>query len=173
MIHGSISNDIAIQFHAHGDRQLRSDPGSRRSLLGRADRTFQAEFPHRPVHGAAPRAARRAPARRIEYDRWPFSVLSHYAAGRSAATSVTDSPVHPCYPGGAPRSAGVAAAGGNSGQSMARSIFVRKCSQPMIGAYSAKPVSTLAGYAPGKLKWRLLLPGASEPRLAELNPLGL
>src|SRR5258707_14999152 len=25
----------------------------------------------------------------------------------------------------------------------------------------------------GKLKWRLLLPGASEPRLAELNPLGL
>ena len=24
-----------------------------------------------------------------------------------------------------------------------------------------------------KIKWRLLLPGASEPRLAELNPLGL
>src|ERR1700685_1134030 len=25
----------------------------------------------------------------------------------------------------------------------------------------------------GKMKWRLLLPGASEPRLAELNPPGL
>src|SRR5690242_17363566 len=25
----------------------------------------------------------------------------------------------------------------------------------------------------GKLKWRLLLPGASEPRLTELNPSGL
>jgi len=48
MIHGSISNDIAIQFHADGDRQLRSDPGCRRSLLGRADRTLAAELPHRP-----------------------------------------------------------------------------------------------------------------------------
>src|SRR5882757_9842409 len=27
--------------------------------------------------------------------------------------------------------------------------------------------------SPGKLKWRLLLPGASEPRLTELNPSGL
>jgi hypothetical protein len=25
----------------------------------------------------------------------------------------------------------------------------------------------------GEIKWRLLLPGASEPRLAELNPPGL
>src|SRR6202045_5099258 len=32
---------------------------------------------------------------------------------------------------------------------------------------------TASGGNPGKLKWRLLLPGASEPRLAELNPLGL
>src|SRR5258706_5864129 len=84
-----------------------------------------------------------------------------------------DSPVRPCYPGGAPRSVGVAAAGGNSSQGMARSIFARKCSQPMICAYSAKPAPTFAEYAPGKLKWRLLLPGDSEPRLAELNPLGL
>ena len=37
-----------IRFHAHRDRQLRSDRGSRRSLLGRADRTVAAEFPHRP-----------------------------------------------------------------------------------------------------------------------------
>ena len=34
--------------HALRDRQLRSDRGSRRPLLGRADRTFPAEFPHRP-----------------------------------------------------------------------------------------------------------------------------
>jgi hypothetical protein len=38
----------AKQIHPQRDRQLRSDRRSRRSLLGRADRTLAAEFPHRP-----------------------------------------------------------------------------------------------------------------------------
>src|SRR5438045_2154966 len=169
-----------LEDDRHLLRILRQQPRRKlHALGGRQEGDEEMVLAREPVLGgigqytAQHPAQRRAPARRIEYDRWPFSVLSHYAAGGSAATSVADSPVHPCYPDSAPRSAGVAAASGNSGQSMARGIFVRKCSQPMIGAYSAKPVFTLAEYAPGKLKWRLLLPGASEPRLAELNPLGL
>ena len=47
-IHGPTSNIIAIQIHPQRDRQLRSDRRRRRSLLGRADRTLAAEFPHRP-----------------------------------------------------------------------------------------------------------------------------
>src|SRR5882724_546404 len=48
------------------------------------------------------------------------------------------------YSGRGPGSAGLAAGGGYSSKSFGH-----------------------------ELKWRLLLPGASEPRLAELNPLGL
>ena len=47
-IHGPISNILAIQIHPQRDRQFRSDRRPRRSLLGRADRTLAAEFPHRP-----------------------------------------------------------------------------------------------------------------------------
>jgi hypothetical protein len=36
---------------------------------------------------------------------------------------------------------------------------------------SKKPV--LSGISAEEMKWRLLLPGASEPRLTELNPSGL
>src|SRR5207237_7915578 len=57
-----------------------------------------------------------------------------------------DSPISPCYSGGKARSAGIV--GGN-------------CS-------SRCPATTQM-----QMKWRLLLPGASEPRLTELNPLGL
>jgi len=49
------------------------------------------------------------------------------------------------YPGGGPWSAGI----------------------PLLVEIPAK------GARWAKMKWRLLLPGASEPRLAELNPLGL
>src|SRR6478736_2922975 len=48
-----------------------------------------------------------------------FRSCPHYAAGRSAATSVARLAFHPCYPGSPPRSAGVAAAGGNSSQAPA------------------------------------------------------
>src|ERR1700692_3424589 len=44
---------------------------------------------------------------------------------------------------------------------------VRLC-YPAGGGNSAKRRKL-----PGKFKWRLLLPGASEPRLTELNPSGL
>src|SRR5205085_5709912 len=57
-----------------------------------------------------------------------------------------DSPISPCYSGGKARSAGIV--GGN-------------CS-------SRCPATTQM-----QMKWRLLLPGASEPRLTELNPPGL
>src|SRR5918999_4781471 len=55
-------------------------------------------------------------------------------------------PFAPCYPGGSRRSAGATD---------------RICSNG-----SRRPEMK-------RIKWRLLLPGASEPRLAELNPLGL
>ena len=45
--HGSISN-IWKQIYPQRDRQLRPDRRSRRSLLGRADRTLAAEFQDRP-----------------------------------------------------------------------------------------------------------------------------
>ena len=81
--HGSIDPILAIRFHPLRDRQLRRDRRCRRSLLGRADRTVAAEFPHRrrpdadadrsrARHGQAcrrrnqsrTRAARPAPRRR-------------------------------------------------------------------------------------------------------------
>jgi hypothetical protein len=40
------------------------------------------------------------------------------------------------------------------------------------GEYSGKKPN-LQGMPEGEMKWRLLLPGASEPRLVELNPSGL
>src|SRR5580698_3683628 len=58
----------------------------------------------------------------------------------------SDSPFVACYPASRPKSAA-------------------------INEAAKSAVRRLAGKQ--KVKWRLLLPGASEPRLTELNPLGL
>src|SRR6202035_3410085 len=59
-------------------------------------------------------------------------------------------PFCPCYPGGGPKSAGL---------------------PPPAEILAAGPIGRRNREA--KMKWRLLLPGASEPRLTELNPSGL
>src|SRR3984957_16277410 len=59
-------------------------------------------------------------------------------------------PFCPCYPGGGPKSAGL---------------------PPPAEIPAAGPIGRRNREA--KMKWRLLLPGASGPRLAELNPPGL
>ena len=51
-----------VKSNPHRNRQLRPDRGRRRPLLGRADRTFTAEFPHRPgpdADAGHPRAGNR------------------------------------------------------------------------------------------------------------------
>ena len=49
----------------------------------------------------------------------------------------------------------------------------RKVSSDNVTPLRNKPRKLPAGPKDQKDKWRLLLPGASEPRLTELNPLGL
>jgi len=56
IVHGSINNQIAIQCHAHRDRQLRSDRGSRRPLLGAQSERSRQNF-------------------RIGHDRMPIEII--------------------------------------------------------------------------------------------------
>src|SRR5712671_7341170 len=162
-------------------RILRQQPRRKlHALGGRQEGDEEMVLAREPVLGGIGQYAAQHPAQRLARQHVVSDMIGgHFRSCRILLPAdrrryrQPDSPIHPCYPGGAPRSAGVAAAGGKSSQNMVKRIFARKCAQPMICAHSAKPVPTFAEYAPGKLKWRLLLPGASEPRLAELNPLGL
>jgi hypothetical protein len=70
-------------------------------------------------------------------------------AGREAASS--DSPVAACYPGGGPRSAGVAAGGGDSG----------------------KRLGTQKAWTPKRIGVEASVARCLRTRPAELNPLGL
>src|SRR6266403_301129 len=52
-------------------------------------------------------------------------------------------------------------------------MLPRRCAEVSRGCRRSRKFRKKASSGASKLKWRLLLPGASEPRLTELNPSGL